>query len=267
VSFPVPRILPKKPAVGEGFPDLRPLAGWDILYLPKFIMIVFLRWFFSEAVPGFIWNADDSKSDVDIIDKHTTYKDGIHQKPRIVVDRGSLQWMNTSISNTLGTNSQAIAQFSPGGAFLGFSTTGGSLFQGSSFNPGGDIVSDLFQGRLNIQCFAEEGLVADRLAALVYTAIRVHRPQLKQMGFFSVDTEAVGSESLVFHTSNTRWIGTPVTVKYWAEFTARTSARTDDAGLEQFQCESDRPPKIILEVAYNPRERCTVIPESEDEEG
>lgn len=232
-GFSHPDTMPTKPLVGAEWPDLMAFAGLDIIYGTKIIVVIFLRWLFQEAFHGIKWNLDDDVSDIIIGDKHQSYAKAIHKKPRIIIDRGSIQWDNISFNKTLGSGSRAVPVYQDG-IQVGYSTAplfGGrpGLFGSGASVPGSNVMVDTISGTFTILCYAEEGLMAERIASFVFLAIRTHRDKLRQMGFFEIDSSGVGREAPEFGTSNYRLVGVPVLVKFKAFITVEMEQLVDVA--------------------------------------
>lgn len=218
--------VPRLPAPGEEWPDLRAQVGWNVGYLPKFILLVFCRWLFQESFPGLEWHRDKKTTRIVIRDRNANQGTvEVHKKPMIVTDRGPIKWDNISMSKFLGSNSLAVPVFNSDGVMQGFSTSaqfGGrpGYFIPRDSMPGDETMVDRMSGLVNLHCYAEEGLLAERIASFLFMAIRTHRKLIKRLGLDEVDSASLGRESPVFGTDKSRLVDVTVTVRYEAMVTA-----------------------------------------------
>lgn len=163
----------------------------------KLVLLRFLRLVFHETPregatsgrkgPSFHWEADPSVSELVISDKNTIATDSLGRRPAIIVGRGEQKYGNIAFDH----------------------------MQSMSPSTGVRKHTDLVAGSYVMHCIAEEGRVAEILAAYVAKMLRIFRRELQKAGFHLVGTHlTVGEEtdagSLFGSDSDTKYRQVPV---------------------------------------------------------
>jgi hypothetical protein len=134
--------------------------------------IEFLQILFgTRAVGSYHYDADDTKTEIQIGDQHTVDLEAVHVRPGIVAVRGPLTWQNIGL--------------------------GGNAFEKQNRTTGDTTFNDLLTGSVAFSCISREGIEAEQLAHLVFNSFKFFRPVLQKYGFLSIKSLNIGGESLV----------------------------------------------------------------------
>lgn len=156
--------LPKKSFTGDRIPN-------TAIFMKR-TAIEFLQILFGTRAPGsFHYDADDTKTDIQIADINAADLNSLNVRPAIIVARGPLNWQGLG----LGSNSVEKVNIAT---------------RETSYN-------DLLVGSLSISCIAREGIEAEQIAHLVFNSFKFFNSTLRKQGFFSVKSLNIGAESLV----------------------------------------------------------------------
>lgn len=158
-----------------------------------------------------VWNPDQTKSLITIVDKYTFNLDQATSRPCIVANRGPQGWMKTS---------------------------GFRQFQGEDIKTGTRYYIDLIRGTVTLSCFAREGLEAEEIAGIVFEAFQTFRDPLRKLhqrgrlmpqhlGFFRVESSQMGEEALVKSDSRPDLSVVPVAISAMVQrrWSTRPNAR------------------------------------------
>jgi hypothetical protein len=132
-------------------------------------LLKFLRSFFS-TFPVFTWDADDTKTGLQIIDFDAFNLDAVDKKPRIAVELVEGHWENLMVNN----------------------------MQAMDLVRATETVSDLVKASVTLHCISSVSIEAKRLADIVFEAIRLFRSELRrEMDFFNIDSLHRGREQRI----------------------------------------------------------------------
>jgi len=138
------------------------------LYVKK-VFLSFLQAYFSQynrIDSRFYWTSDFRTTKILIVDKKS-YDTGTHEKrPTIVINRGPMVMMNTSIN------------------------------QLSDFNlvTGASTYSDLLSTQISFNCIGKNGIELEELASIILNAIIGFKSELRKEGIHQITRLAVGQE-------------------------------------------------------------------------
>jgi len=117
------------------------------------------------------YDADDTRTEIQISDLHAVNLDAVNVRPTIVAVRGPVSWQGMGI--------------------------GGGAVAGRDMRTGNHQFADLLTGSVAFSCISREGIEAEQIAHLVFNSFKFFRPVLQQYGFFTVKSLNIGAESLV----------------------------------------------------------------------
>ena len=142
---------------------------------------------FREGNPlRYVWDPDQEKSHILIVDKYSFNLDQVAQTPTIVANRGPQSWMRTS---------------------------GFRQMQSIDMRTDRRTHTDMVQGSVVLSCFSRQGLEAEDIAGYLFEGFQQIRDVLRKiasrgimvpthLGFFKVEANQMGEEALV--KSNSR---------------------------------------------------------------
>lgn len=134
--------------------------------------IEFLQILFSQRESGYFkYEADDTKTEIQISDQHAVDLEAVHVRPAIVAVRGPLSWQGLGL--------------------------GGNAVEKRQITTGNYTMNDLLTGSVAFSCISREGTEAEQLAHLVFNSFKFFRPVLQKQGFFTIKSLNIGGESLV----------------------------------------------------------------------
>ena len=153
-------------------------------------MLSFLQDMFSQPdlydnKNDYIWNSDPEESKILIADAYTEDLETMEMRPAIVLRRGPIRWMNSSI------NQQVHVDF----------RTGQKMFQ------------DLVTSDLTAECLSRNGLESELLADIVFQGMQMFAATIRSRGAFEVDTVAIGPETLIQSDSQQELTAVPVGIR------------------------------------------------------
>lgn len=140
------------------------LAINDSIWIKRFFLS-FLQAYFQEHTK-YTWKYSSHDTGIIIVDKFAMDLDVVSKKPALVLSRGPMRWMNTSI----GQRSYV------------------------------DLISDnreytdLLQSSVTINCIAKNGLVCEELALIVRNVLTGQKDQLRKNGLHKILAIDVGEE-------------------------------------------------------------------------
>ena len=172
---------------------------------------------------GYVWDPEESKTEIVIQDKHSFNIDRVGTKPAIVASRGPILFMKTS---------------------------GFQQLQSLDMRTDTRTYTDLARGGVILSCFSEAGLEAEDLAGFVLDSFQAFRHVLRKigrqgimvpnhLGFFKIEATNMGEEALVKSDSRPglsvvpvaiqahvqrRWSVTPRTARKLKRVDVRTSS-------------------------------------------
>jgi len=159
-------------------------------YLLEFCQLVFDGRNFPLA-----WSEDQSKTQINIVDKYAFNLDQVTQNPSIVASRGPQAWTN---QGGIGRRQQV------------------------NFRSGAVTYTDLVRGAVTLSCFAKSGLEAEDMAGFLFEALQSFRFVLRNWtseatmgvkpGLFKVEAVTMGEEALVKSNSRPNLSVVPVAV-------------------------------------------------------
>lgn len=153
---------------------------------------------FYEGNPlGFLWDIDQEKTKITIVDKFSFNLDRVGANPAIVANRGPLGWANTS---------------------------GFRQMQSIDMRTDRRTYTDLVRGGCVLSCFSREGIEAESLAGYLFESFKALRDVLRKLasrgimapthlGFFKIEAASMGEEALVKSTSRPDLSVVPVSIQ------------------------------------------------------
>ena len=156
----------------------------------KDIILLFLQDFFGEqdlydGKNDFLWNPDSEISKILIADSYTEDLERTDFRPAIILRRGPIRWMNTSLDQRRFTN----------------------------FRTGSKSFMDLIHSDLTLECLSRNGLEAELLADIVFQGVQFFANIIRGRGAFEVDSVAIGPETLIQSDSQQELTAVPVGVR------------------------------------------------------
>jgi len=156
----------------------------------KDLILEFLQDMFSQqdlydGKNDYVWSPDPEESKILIADAYTEDLETAEMRPAIVLRRGPIRWMQTSIDQ------RANVDF----------RTGRRTFQ------------DLLASDLTAECLSRNGLEAELLADIVFQGIQIFASTIRHRGAFEVDSVAIGPETLIQGDSQQDLSAVPVGIR------------------------------------------------------
>jgi hypothetical protein len=160
------------------------LGGNDSFWIKRFFLS-FLQAYFQQNVK-YTWQANSQTTSIIIADKFAMDLDLAHKKPALVLSRGSMRWLNTSIGQKYKID----------------------LLSGNT------EYTDLLASSVTINCMAKNGLVAEELALVVRNILTAEREQLRSNGLHKINSIGIGEERSLSTSSEHELTVVPVTVDF-----------------------------------------------------
>jgi hypothetical protein len=151
----------------------------------KFLQDLFAQPDLYDGKNEYVWSPDPQKSKILIADAYTEDLETMEMRPAIVLRRGALRWMFSSL------NQRVFVEF----------RTGQKTFQ--------DVVSS----DLTAECLSRNGLEAELLADLVFQSIQSLAHVIRTRGAFAVDSVGIGPETLIQSDSQQELSAVPVNIR------------------------------------------------------
>jgi len=130
---------------------------------------------------GYHWDANQEKTEIMIVDKHSFNLEQVESTPTIVANRGPQGWMRTS---------------------------GFRQLQALDMRTDRRTYADLVRGGVILSCFSRHGLEAEDLAGYLFASFQTFRDVMRKiarqgimvpnhLGFFRIEATNMGEEALV----------------------------------------------------------------------
>jgi hypothetical protein len=142
--------------------------------------------------PKYTWDSDLAKTKVLIVDKYVINLKVLEKKRSIVLSRGTYGWRYTS----LGQRGQRV---------------GHSL---ADEVMGTGVYADLLRGSVTFNCIAQNGLVAEDMAHILFSNLTGHRDQFSQHGIHQITNISIGEETLLKTDSSVELTAVPIYVRF-----------------------------------------------------
>lgn len=174
----------------------------------RFLQVCFGTWYKG----SYVWNPDESLTDIIIQGEGTISKEVVEKRPAIIVSRGPMQWGNLSMD-----------QFA-GPLLVRDPRTGVRTYTPNinTFN-GAKRYTDLNSSTMTYTILSKEGLEAQRIAGFCAYATRTLKKSLMKAGLHKVgDNIQVGSESApgsIVQPDSTEIVAIPVYVPFYFQVT------------------------------------------------
>lgn len=170
---------------------------WTHQVIRGFCLEVAQLLFYEGNPTGFVWNIEQEKTKITIVDKFSFNLDRVGTNPAIVASRGPIFWANTS---------------------------GFRQMQSMDMRTDRRTYTDLARGGCVLSCFSKEGLEAEDLAGYLFESFKALRDVLRKLatrgiiapthlGFFKIEAASMGEEALVKSTSRPDLSVVPVAIQ------------------------------------------------------
>jgi len=154
---------------------------WAHQVIKNYVLEVAQLLFYEGNPMGFIWDTNQEKTQITIVDKYSFNLSQVGTTPTLVANRGPLGWSNTS---------------------------GFRQLQSLDMRNDARTHIDLVRGSAILSCFSRHGLEAEDLAGYMFEAFRTLRDVLRKiarrgimvpnhLGFFKIEATNMGEEALV----------------------------------------------------------------------
>ena len=146
---------------------------------------------------GFIWDEDQAKTQITIVDKNSFNLNQVGATPAIVANRGPIRWTSSS---------------------------GFRQLQSLDMRTDKRTHIDLVRGSAVLSCFSQNGIEAENLAGYMFEAFRTLRDVLRKiarrgimvpnhLGFFKIEATDMGEEALIKSDSRPKVSVVPVSIQ------------------------------------------------------
>lgn len=163
----------------------------------KKVFLSFLQSYFTSEIVGFEWDVDPRKTKIFIGDRNIVSPPIIERMPAIIVTRGALAWIQSSIDQRLSTDSIAGA--------------------------GNKVRTDLAQGNITFQCLSQNGIEAESLASIIFTRVVAFKDQFRSNGIHQILNMTLGEEQVIRGDVVPRLISVPVSVRFTVQASLATT--------------------------------------------
>jgi len=137
--------------------------------------------FYDGNPTGFVWDPDQEKTEVMVVDKYAFNLDQVGTTPAVVANRGPQRWMASS---------------------------GFRQLQSANLRTDARTYTDLVRGTVTLSCFSRQGLEAESIAGYLWESFQTLRDVLRKiarrgimvpnhLGFFRINATDMGEEALV----------------------------------------------------------------------
>lgn len=156
----------------------------------KRIFLSFAQQYFANQThyPTYLWQADLRDTPIIIVDKNAVDLEVIEKRPSIVLSRGSMGWMYTSI--------------------------GQKAFGNRLGSPETDMHTDLVRGSLTYNCIAKYGIQAEEIANILFQALTQFKLNFRAEGVHKVFGLVIGEEQVLKGKSEQELALVPLVVQY-----------------------------------------------------
>ena len=163
----------------------------------KYIFLAFLQGWFATH-PRYTWSlADPALSKVLILDKYSYNIKTAGKKPAIILSRGPMRWLNTSIAQ------RDIIDI----------------------RSGAESYTDLLEGTISFNCISKEGLEAEELASIVFNIITAYKNKLRSAGLHTIGHISISEEQAIKIDSEPNVSAITVNVQYTKQATVRVAPK------------------------------------------
>jgi len=202
----------------------------------KHTFLSFAQAFFAEH-PKYSWDADISKTKVLIVDKYAVALKIIEAKRSIVLSRGPYGWGQTSLGQHGDVSGETVAD----------------SYMGTKY------YSDLIRGSVTFNCIAQNGIVAEDLAHLLFTAFTAHKDQIRKNGMIKLNNMNIGEESVLKEDSSVELVAIPLHIQFETQKSLSSAFDyyeellvTDQAGTTYYQGSDFTTPSNTVEFKVAP---------------
>jgi len=140
----------------------------------------------------YTWNVDPTVSKVLIVDKHVMNLKVLESKRSIVVSRGSYGWRHTSLGQLGDNSNRTIADME---------------LNGTNY-------MDLLRGSITFNCIAQNGLVAEDMAHILFANLTGQKKQFRSNGINQITSITIGEETLLKTDSSIELTAVPIYVQF-----------------------------------------------------
>ena len=163
----------------------------------KYIFLAFLQGFFADH-PRYTWVlGNPALSDILILDKYSYNIKTAGKKPAIILSRGPMRWLNTSI---------------------GQRDTVDIISGAESYN-------DLLEGSISLNCISKEGMEAEELASIVFNIITAYKNKLCGAGLHKIGHISISEEQAIKIDAEPNVSAITVSVQYTKQATVRVAPK------------------------------------------
>lgn len=140
----------------------------------------------------YTWDVDPTKTKVLIVDKYALDLKVIEKKRSIVLSRGSYGYSNLTFNYLAGGEHETLMDR--------------TLI--------GDHYTDMIRGSVTYSCLAQNGMVAEELAHLLFVNLAGRRDQFKKNGISKLTNINIGEETVLKSDSNVSLASVPIYVQF-----------------------------------------------------
>tara|TARA_Y100000592_G_scaffold61278_1_gene95751 strand:+ start:2576 stop:3505 length:930 start_codon:yes stop_codon:yes gene_type:complete len=193
----------------------------------KYIFLNFCQQFFKNQ-NKFKWTKDVKTTKLIIADKNSIDLGVTTRRPSIILNRGGFGW-TFSVRGQRGIGSSVYGNKS----FLGSAIPSADKSKNESF-------TDLLRGSVSLNVLSKNGIQAEEIANMLFTALTAYNDDLKKHGIHQITSLTYGEEQTVRATSEIEVAAVQINVAFLAKKDIRRGERLNNCvvymnGIEQLE--------------------------------
>ena len=182
----------------------------------KYIFLNFCQQFFKSQTK-FKWAKDVKSTKLIIADKNSIDLGVTTRRPSIILNRGGFGW-TFSVRGQRGVGSAVYGRKS----FLGAGIPSGDQTKNESF-------TDLLRGSVSLNVLSKNGIQAEEIANILFTALTAYNDDLKKKGIHQITSLTYGEEQTVRATSEVEVAAVQINVGFLAKKDIRRGEKLNNA--------------------------------------
>lgn len=158
----------------------------DIPIEIKKVFLSFVQQYFQTKYRGLVWNVDIRRTQIFIGDKNAVAPEIVEKMPSIVLNRGGMTYLQTSIDQTVKQTLDSKTKHR----------------------------ADLVRATLTLACLSSNGLEAENIASKLFTILVAYKDEFRQHGIHQIMGISMGEEQMIRGDSVERLYMVPVNITF-----------------------------------------------------